>query len=359
MVPAVAEGLIIHAVSSLQVGGAERLVLDLAAVQQRQGLTPLILNFGAEEDPLCGAAQRQGTAVTSLSGLGSSYAKMKAIARTLGSGTPAALHIHSPWCLPRLALLLPFFKGNVVYTRHGAHAYDSVAWKLLHRWTHLYVDQITFVSQQAADVHVRAYGAKTIPHTVLEFGVDVPPRRNRPFAADRPVRFGCVGRLVEVKGQSILIEALARLRSTVPCELHLFGDGPDREKLEALGKQVAPGKVHFHGTVLDRGEIYRDLDLLVVASRMEGLSLAIMEAMAHEIAVLATDVGGNSRLIAEGRTGLLLPYGDASALAQALDRLLDDPALRARLAASGRALIESSFSLEKSAARLLPVYALG
>src|SRR5262249_42196543 len=256
-------GTVIHAVSSMQIGGAERLVLDLATVQRRQGLAPTILNFGSNEDPLCAEAQRLGIGLTSLRGIGSRYAKMAAIARTLNAGGPAALHIHSPWCLPWLALLLPFFKGKVVYTRHGAHAYDSVAWKLLHRWTHLYIDQMTFVSQQAADVHLRAYGARSIPHTVVEFGVDVPPRSGRVFAADRPVRIGCVGRLVEVKGQSILIEALTRLRSRVPCELHLFGDGPDREKLEAQGKQVAPGKLHFHGTVMDRGEIYRDLDLLV------------------------------------------------------------------------------------------------
>jgi glycosyltransferase involved in cell wall biosynthesis len=283
---------------------------------------------------------------------------MAAIMRTLNSSRPAALHIHSPWCLPRLALLLPFFKGNVVYTRHGAHAYDSIAWRLLHRWAHTYVDQLTFVSTQAQEVHFRAYGAKSVPHTVLEFGVDIPPRRNRSRVPHARVQIGCVGRLVEVKGQDILIDAMARMRSAVPRELHIFGDGPDRARLQALAQQVDCGKVYFHGTVLDRGEIYRDLDILVVASRMEGLSLAMMEAMVREIAVVATDVGGNSRLIGDGHTGLLVPYGDAVALARALDRMLDGAPLRAQLAAAGRSLIESSFSLEKSAARLLPIYAL-
>jgi glycosyltransferase involved in cell wall biosynthesis len=246
----------------------------------------------------------------------------------------------------------------VVYTRHGAHAYDSIAWRLLHRWAHTYVDQLTFVSTQAQEVHFRAYGAKSVPHTVLEFGVDIPPRRNRSRVPHARVQIGCVGRLVEVKGQDILIDAMARMRSAVPRELHIFGDGPDRARLQALAQQVDCGKVYFHGTVLDRGEIYRDLDILVVASRMEGLSLAMMEAMVREIAVVATDVGGNSRLIGDGHTGLLVPYGDAVALARALDRMLDGAPLRAQLAAAGRSLIESSFSLEKSAARLLPIYAL-
>ena len=351
-------GTVIHAVSSLQIGGAERLVLDLATVQRRQGLAPTILNFGSNEDPLCAEAQRLGIGLTSLRGIGSRYAKMAAIARTLNAGGPAALHIHSPWCLPWLALLLPFFKGKVVYTRHGSHAYNSIAWKLLHRWTHAHVDQLTFVSAQAQEVHLSVYGAKSIPHAVMELGVDIPPRRGRYSAPAAPVRIGCVGRLVEVKGQSILLEAMGRLRSAVPRELHLFGNGPDRAKLEALAQRVDCDRIHFHGTVLEREEIYRDLDILAVASRMEGLSLAIMEAMAREIAVLATDVGGNSRLVVDGTTGLLVSYGDTAALARALDRMLDDARLRAQLARAGRSLVESAFSLEKSAARLLPIYAL-
>jgi glycosyltransferase involved in cell wall biosynthesis len=205
---------------------------------------------------------------------------------------------------------------------------------------------------------LRAYHAHSVPHAVLEFGVDIPPRRDRSAAPDARVQIGCVGRLVEVKGQHMLIDAMARLRSAVPRELHLFGDGPDLARLQALARQVDCGKVYFHGTVLDRGEIYRDLDVLVVASRMEGLSLAMMEAMVREIAVVATDVGGNSRLIRDGHTGLLVPFGDPSALARALDTMLDGPGLRAQLAVAGRSLIESSFALEKSAASLLPMYGL-
>jgi glycosyltransferase involved in cell wall biosynthesis len=214
------------------------------------------------------------------------------------------------------------------------------------------------VSQQAKQVHLRASRAQSIPHAVMEFGVDIPPRYTRPRGSAAAVRIGCVGRLVEIKGQSILIEAMGRLRSAVPRELHLFGDGPDRSQLEALAHQDAGDRIKLHGTVMDREAIYRGMDILVVASRTEGLSLAIMEAMAREIAIVATDVGGNSRLVIDGQTGLLVPYGDAAALACALEKLLDSATLRAQLAAAGRARVESSFSLEKSAASLLPVYAL-
>src|ERR1700759_2322782 len=121
---------VIHTVSSLQVGGAERLVLDLASVQQGQGLTPVILSFGSDQDPLCEVARRRGIALVSLKGATSRYAKVTAIHRALSGEQPSALHIHSPWCLRPLAPMLPFFKGKVIYTRHGAHAYDTLGWRL-------------------------------------------------------------------------------------------------------------------------------------------------------------------------------------------------------------------------------------
>jgi glycosyltransferase involved in cell wall biosynthesis len=89
---------------------------------------------------------------------------------------------------------------------------------------------------------------------------------------------------------------------------------------------------------------------------MEGLSLAVMEAMARGIVVIATDVGGNSRLISDGHTGLLVPYGDVPAIAAAARKLSGDPPLRRRLACAARANIKTHFSLESAAARLIELY---
>lgn len=347
----------IHTVSSLNVGGAERLVIDLAAVQRRHGLRPVILSLGAPSDVLYGEARANDIEVLLLNYARSELQQFRELFGMTRSRQPTALHIHSPWCLRKLAPILPFMRGNVVYTRHGAHPYKSAYWRLLHKWVHRYVDHLTFVSQEACEIHRRTYHASDVPHHVLEFGVPLPSGATASRAIDtRLARVGSVGRLVEIKGQRHIIDALAALPAGATPELHFYGDGPERESLRAQAGARIPGKAFFHGEVIDRQQIYAAMDVLVVASSMEGLSLAVMEAMARGIVVIATDVGGNSRLINNGETGLLVPYGDPGAIAQAVQKLGHDPQLRARLADAARARIQSHFSLETSAARLVPLY---
>jgi glycogen(starch) synthase len=192
---------------------------------------------------------------------------------------------------------------------------------------------------------------------VLEFGVQV-PRWNpaEPVSDQAPLRIGSVGRLVEVKGQRHLIEAVAAVRHQRPLEVHLYGDGPDRASLQDCAAAYIPGRAFFHGNVIDRARIYAGMDILVVASRMEGLSLAIMEAMARAVVVIATDVGSNSRLVCDGHTGLLVPYGDVGAMTAALEAAITDAPLRHRLATAAREHIVRDFSLQTAAARLAELY---
>ena len=107
---------------------------------------------------------------------------------------------------------------------------------------------------------------------------------------------------------------------------------------------------------MDREQIFGDMDILVVTSEMEGRSLAIMEAMAHQVAVVATDIGGNTQLVRDGRTGMLFPYADPDALAGVLNRLFTDGALRCRLATEARRVACEELSLELSAKVLDTLY---
>src|SRR5215468_702347 len=147
------ERRITHVVSSLNIGGAERLVVDLAALQRRDGFSVTILNFSDATDALCEEARSAGIEVVALQRGAPLVRRLSTIASSLRSPFPTALHIHSPWCLSACAPFLPFFRGRIVYTRHGAHAYDSWSWRALHAWTHRFVDHVTFVSQESLDVH--------------------------------------------------------------------------------------------------------------------------------------------------------------------------------------------------------------
>jgi glycosyltransferase involved in cell wall biosynthesis len=150
-----------------------------------------------------------------------------------------------------------------------------------------------------------------------------------------------VARLTQWKGIDTVIRALRTLNLTEGNRnrLVVVGEGPDRARLEALAAELPIGVVRFIGEQ-PRREVGRWMlasDLLALCSGYEGLSHVLLEAMAAGLPVLASDVGGNRALVKDGENGLLVPYGDVSAMAATLQRLLDDAELRTRLGATARA----------------------
>lgn len=192
-------------------------------------------------------------------------------------------------------------------------------------------------------------------------GVDpdeFPPRRCR--AAPLPFQVICVGRLTPVKGQHVLLRAmelLAKAGRTI--ELRLVGEGPGRRSLErAAESRGLAGCVTFEGNVnQDRlRELYRESDALVLSSFAEGLPVVLMEAMAMEIPCVAPWINGIPEIITPERDGLLVPPGDAEALACAIGRLMDDPELRRTLGQKARLKILEEFNLRRNTERLADVF---
>jgi colanic acid/amylovoran biosynthesis glycosyltransferase len=161
----------------------------------------------------------------------------------------------------------------------------------------------------------------------------------------------CVGRLVPAKGQALLVEASARLRASgCAHQLVLVGTGPDeaflREKIakEGLDHVIMPGGMNQQGV---RAE-YRRADLFVLASFAEGVPVVLMEAMACGIPVISTRITGIPELIEDGVSGLLVPPGDADALASAIRRLIEDLELRKAVVAAGREKVVANYNLAES-----------
>lgn len=139
----------------------------------------------------------------------------------------------------------------------------------------------------------------------------------------------CVGRLVELKGHNILIEAFKLLKPRRPLRLLIIGDGPDRKRYEELAARLGlGGTVQFLGQRDDVPALLGASDCFALASSTEGLSCSIVEAMAAGLPVVATDVGGNPELVQDGFSGYLVQYGDAATLAERLQSLIDDEAKR-------------------------------
>jgi glycogen(starch) synthase len=155
--------------------------------------------------------------------------------------------------------------------------------------------------------------------------------------AGRP-RIGYVGRLAPQKRVDLLVQAFGRMRE--PADLVIVGDGPERERVRRLAA-ASPGadRITLTGFVQHTAvpTVLASLDLLVLPSAYEEMGSILVEAMVAGLPVVASDVGGIPEVVRDGETGLLVPPGDAGALATALDRLVADRELRARLATGARA----------------------
>jgi len=160
-----------------------------------------------------------------------------------------------------------------------------------------------------------------------------PPRDRCPQASNVAPWFVSVGRLAHAKGHDILIRAFARLRRNCPqARLTIFGEGAERPRLEALCTELGLGQaVELPGFVDQPVAVVAGATAFVMASRREGFGIAIVEALAAGIPVVATDSVGPRAILAEGAFGLLVPQGDERALVAAMERMIADGALTERL----------------------------
>jgi glycosyltransferase involved in cell wall biosynthesis len=158
-------------------------------------------------------------------------------------------------------------------------------------------------------------------------------------------RLIAVGRLNAPKDFLTLIRAFAALPEG-SFEALIVGDGPDRGAVEDEIRSLRlEGRVRLVGERSDVPALLADSDLFVLSSRSEGLPVSVLEAMAAELPVVASRVGGLAELVVDGETGILVPPGDTSALSAALGNLVDDRDLRRKLGAAGRARAEALFDL--------------
>ncbi len=155
-------------------------------------------------------------------------------------------------------------------------------------------------------------------------------------AAGRPLAL-VIGHLTDVKDHATLLDSLARIEPAHRPFTVVAGDGPLRGALEERRARLAlQADVAFPGYRTDVPRLLGGADLLVMSSKSEGLSIALVEAIARGVPIVATAVGGNAEVVGDGENGLLVPSGNPPALAAAITRLAEDEALRARFAAAAR-----------------------
>ncbi|HEX6707560.1 MAG TPA: TIGR03088 family PEP-CTERM/XrtA system glycosyltransferase [Albitalea sp.] len=296
---------------------------------------------------------------------------------------------HGLWIFPRVRALLRELKPAVVHTRnlgalemsapaawagvpvriHGEHGWDindpdgrSTKFRLARRMYRPFVHQYVALSRHLAHYLVQHVGATPRHVAQIYNGVDVQRFRahpdgrgviaGSPFASSELWMVGTVGRLQAVKDQVLLARAFVRALELAPearrrMRLVVAGDGPLRAQVEAVLSDGGVAELAWlAGERHDVPDVMRGLDAFVLPSLAEGISNTILEAMATELPVVATEVGGNAELLEHGVTGRLVPASDVDAMARALlDDFADPSAARAR-GVRARAEVERRFSLD-------------
>jgi len=277
-------------------------------------------------------------------------AEILAIRREVRAAKPDIIHAH--WLIPQgLAALIAAPGVPKIVTSHGGDIYglrDRVSRKLINTVLRN-TDAVTTVNTQMRD-RLLELGAEPATTVVLSMGADVEAIRPLAAAVERRTgRIVFVGRLVEKKGVSVLLEAL-RLLVEDRYDLRVVGDGPMRSQLtrESSGLSAT-----FTG-VLGREALAAELGSASIAvfpsvpaasGDQDGLPVALLEAMSVGCAVVASDLPGLRDAVEDGVSGLLVTPGSAEELAAALRRLLGDPQLRDQLGRSASARAEG-FSVE-------------
>jgi len=214
--------------------------------------------------------------------------------------------------------------------------------------------------ESARQALLRAEGGAARKVVVLENGVDLPRFAALPLPAGgrRAPRVGAVANLRPVKAIDLFIQAAARVRDEFPdATFHVAGEGEQRPELERLIAELGlTGQFHLHGAVADVPAFLASLDVAVLCSHAEGMSNALLEAMAAGRPVVATDVGANGHLLRGGELGLLVPPGDEAALAGAIGRVLRDPAEGVRLGEAARRHVQTYYSRDAMRQRFEAFY---
>ena len=359
---------VVHGVLKLDVGGLERIVLDLIRAGRRLGQRVSVVCVERRGE-LAAEAERLGADVFCLNKSASRQQQARRDAAALLQRLrPDVVHTHQVgalWYLGQAARSVG--RIPVLHTEHGNQlALAAGVWHQLKArfvWHRAARDAACFccVSEEIARTVTQWH---TVPRAKVEMvrnGIDPETfasrsdgplvRQELGIPAGAPV-VGTIGRLTLVKWHELLLRAAATLHGTMP-DVHvlLVGDGPERSRLEHVaGVLGIRDRVHFAGYQPRPERFLQVMDVFALTSRSEGLPLAMLEAWAAGRPVVCSAVGGIPQVVTNGKNGLLFPCGDDGALVDALATLFKDPLTADRLGRAGQATVRAEYSVERMAA---------
>jgi glycosyltransferase involved in cell wall biosynthesis len=346
-------------IDHLKVGGAQRHLVEVVRGLDRRVYAPEMWTAAAQPGDLAPVFERLGAPVRSF-GIRSTMLHT----RTLGAVSRVALELRRRDVQVVHGYL---FEGNFLAAlvgRRGRRPVTLVSKRSLDRYGRPDRRAAAWLSNRLADrvlVNATAVREIVVDHEwcrsdkidLIPNGVDLPVRargasRSSPDARGDGPLVGMVGRLGWKKGYEHALEAFALLRDRVPgLRVDIVGDGSLRAEIESRIETLGLGDtVQLLGQRSDVPACLERFDCFVLSSIIEGMPNALLEAMAMSLPVVTTSAGGSAEVVEDGVSGLVVPPANPAALADAVGRLLADPALASRLAQAAERRVREHYSLD-------------
>lgn len=359
---------ILHVIDSLGIGGMERVVIDVA-----NGLD------AAKFEQIVCCLSRRGEAADQLRdnvrcfdlGKGDKADRLipLKLARLIRRERPDIVHSQS-WSGVDTALAMLFAPGvKLVHSEHGRNFHDlhgqTLLRRIARRWLYQRANLVFAISGEVREFYCRqtkfpVERMRVIPNGIALQRIDEADaggvREELGIAADDFV-IGTIARLDLNKDTLTLLRAFAAIPTDSKLKLLIVGDGDQRNRLEEFVNSAALNQaVIFVGWRRDVPRLLKAMDVFALSSLSEGMPLTVLEAMAARLPVVATAVGALPEMVEEGRTGFLVPVGDAKAMAEALRRLFDERQLAKDFGEAARRKVEREFTIERTLQRYAELY---
>lgn len=359
---------IAHVLQWFELGGGETLAGELAARQVARGHRVCVVALAAG-GPLQGAFQERGVEALVINKRpGLDFTLPPRLLKFFRARQAALVHTHDPQSLVYASVAGRLAGASVVHTKHG-ETIERARRHFLRRMAAHWVNAFVAVSESTAQTAMRRSEVGPEKIRVITNGVDV-ERFSSNARARAEVRdelgidagawvVGAVGRLVPEKHHALLFRAMAPLLDGGQTHLVIAGDGTCRPDLCAIVDAWPPSRrthVHLLGERRDVARLLAGFDVFALSSRSEGLPLAVLEAMASGLPVVATAVGGLSSLVINEVTGILVPPDDPDQLRKGLLAMSNRRDRARAMGAAARETITRRYSLDQMADRYMDVY---
>jgi glycosyltransferase involved in cell wall biosynthesis len=357
---------VLHVLAPAVVGGLERVVCSLARAQQESGIevrVAAVVEPAAEEHPIIAELRESGVGVEVISVPQRAYSQeRRQLAALCAQWRPDVLHSHGYRCDlvdSRVAARLGIPR---VTTMHGFTGGDlrNRLYEWLQRREARRMEAVIAVSRtigdQLAASKVSSDRVHVVPNSYrprASFAERSAARRELGLPPEATV-IGWVGRLTAEKGADVLVDAMSHL-DREPVLASFVGDGHQRDSLVARSAARVPGKVRWHGLVLDASRLLRAFDVFVLSSRTEGTPIVLFEALNAGVPIVATSVGGVPDVLGS-EDALLVEPDDPQSLALAIRETMGNPAAAMARAASARARLAAHYTIGPWVERHTTIY---